>query len=498
MGCDYLQKQAINPILPAWEYIPDGEAHVFGDRVYLFGSHDKEAGDTFCMLDYAGWSAPVDDLGNWECSGVIYSAKQDPLYDPEKLPHMYAPDVVQGNDGRFYLYYCMSGYAGKGGYSNPISVAVCDTPNGKYEYLGIVKNPDGSPLMRYVCFDPAVINDNGTIRLYYGTVTPWLDQIPFKWIREKVYSQTFGRTVEQLRAVPEGITGAYHITLADDMMTETTQPRRIDNAISGAGYKGHGFFEGSSMRKVGDTYYFVYSSLKNHELCYATSKYPDREFKFGGTIVSNGDVGYQGRRDKDRLNHTGTTHGGIECINGQWYVFYHRLTHLSDYSRQACAEKITILPDGAIPQVEITSCGLNNGPLSGEGTYPAVCCCNLTNGKMRHGSNQNKGYDAPMVTSGNNERYVGGIGDKTLIGYKYYDLGEAVSLTVKLRGSFSGTMDICTALDGNPVASIKVNPDNGWTDYTVHWKQAAGTYPVYFRFHGKGNAELLDFTLAKK
>ena len=86
---------------------------------------------------------------------------------------------------------------------------------------------------------------------------------------------------------------------------------------------------------------------------------------------------------------TGTTHGSIECINGQWYVFYHRLTHKSDYSRQACAEPITILPDGSIPQVEITSCGLNGKPLHGTGTYPAVIACNITNGHMPHGSKQN-------------------------------------------------------------------------------------------------------------
>ena len=82
---------------------------------------------------------------------------------------MYAPDVVQGNDGRFYLYYCMGGDYGQGGYQGPVSVAVCDTPAGKYEYLGVVKNPDGSPMLKYICFDPAVLNDDGTIRLYYGT-----------------------------------------------------------------------------------------------------------------------------------------------------------------------------------------------------------------------------------------------------------------------------------------------------------------------------------------
>jgi hypothetical protein len=36
------KRQVYNPFLPLHEYIPDGEPHVFGDRVYLFGSHDKE------------------------------------------------------------------------------------------------------------------------------------------------------------------------------------------------------------------------------------------------------------------------------------------------------------------------------------------------------------------------------------------------------------------------------------------------------------------------
>lgn len=106
-----------------------------------------------------------------------------------------------------------------------------------------------------------------------------------------------------------------------------------------------------------DMYYFIYSSQKNHELCYATSKYPDHGFVYGGTIISNGDVGYKGRRDEQRLNTTGTTHGSMENINGQWYVFYHRLSHGSDYSRQACAELIDIKEDGTIEQVEMTSCG---------------------------------------------------------------------------------------------------------------------------------------------
>ena len=447
------------------------------------------------MLDYVGWSAPVDDLSAWECSGVIYSAKQDPLYDQEKMPHMYAPDVVQGNDGKYYLYYCMSGYAGVGGYFNPISVAVSDTPDGKYEYLGVVKNPDGSPLMRYVCFDPAVINDGGIIRLYYGTYSPWLYQIPFKHAREKALCKTYGRTTEQLHAIPEGIDGAYCVTLKDDMLTVSRQPVRIDNSISGEDYKNHVFFEASSMRKVGDTYYFIYSSVNNHELCYATSKYPDRGFKYGGTIVSNGDVGYQGREPKDRLNHTGTNHGSLECINGQWYVFYHRLTHQSDYSRQACAEKITILPDGSIPQVEITSCGLNKGPLDGQGTYSSVICCNLTNGKMRHGSNQKRGYNAPKITSGNDERYITGIGNKTVIGYKYFNLCGTQKITITLRGNFRGVIDVYTAMEEDAITTILVEPAVQWKDFGACLELKKDIYPIFFSFRGKGKAEMLAFTI---
>ena len=29
--------QVFNPYLPSWEYVPDGEPHVFGDRVYVYG-----------------------------------------------------------------------------------------------------------------------------------------------------------------------------------------------------------------------------------------------------------------------------------------------------------------------------------------------------------------------------------------------------------------------------------------------------------------------------
>ena len=74
-------KQVFNPYMPIDEYVPDGEPHVFGDRVYVYGSHDKENGEAFCMLDYVCYSAPVDDLRDWRYEGVIYEAKNEPNYE---------------------------------------------------------------------------------------------------------------------------------------------------------------------------------------------------------------------------------------------------------------------------------------------------------------------------------------------------------------------------------------------------------------------------------
>ena len=527
-----MKKQVFNPFLPLNVYIPDGEPHVFGDRVYLYGSHDKEGGHTFCMEDYEVFSAPVTDLSDWRSEGIIYHASQDPMY--ETYPFMYAPDCVRGNDGRYYLYYCMAGEYGVGGYRNPISVAVCDTPAGKFEYLGHVKNKDGSLMMRYVCFDPAVINDNGTIRLYYGTQYGFEEEDGDVISEQTLESETdmFGRTRDEILSYPDSINGPITCVLEDDMLTVKEEPHHIiPYKVKGTSFEAHPFFEASSMRKVGEKYYFVYSSWLNHELCYATSDYPDKEFTFGGTIVSNGDVGLNGRAEHDSLNMTGTTHGSIIEIEGQWYVFYHRLTHKSDYSRQACAEKIEIKTDGSISQVEITSCGLNDGPLAGEGSYPAVICCNLTNGRMPHGCNCIYAEEFPNVTNAAEERFIAEIEDGTLIGYKYFDLKAPKQLRLTARfetdenkviyagptridvrsGGVEAKLpdpdaeledvipcfEVRTSVDGNAVATISLEEANdAWAEFSADQMIPEGIQAIYLVYHGNEKVQLKEICFA--
>ena len=159
-----MKHQAFNPYLPSWEYIPDGEPYLIGDRVYVFGSHDRFGGTYFCLGDYVAWSAPQDDLSDWRCEGVIYRKEQDPLFN-EKDNVLFAPDVVQGKDGRWYLFYTLA--------SNGImSVAVSDCPAGKYTYHGAVRAPDGHIIGTQkgdvFNFDPGILSDGGHIYLYTG------------------------------------------------------------------------------------------------------------------------------------------------------------------------------------------------------------------------------------------------------------------------------------------------------------------------------------------
>ena len=158
-------EQIYNPYLPLNEYIPDGEPHVFGDRLYIYGSHDKAGGTAYCEDHYEVWSAPVSDLRNWRSEGISYLRTQDPSNKGDAM-QLWAPDVTQGPDGRYYLYYCFSFYP-------EIGVAVSDHPAGPFTFYGHVHYPPhilgGKLLQEGMVFDPAVLtDDDGRVYLYYG------------------------------------------------------------------------------------------------------------------------------------------------------------------------------------------------------------------------------------------------------------------------------------------------------------------------------------------
>lgn len=465
-----MKKQALNPYLPSWEYIPDGEPYVFDGRVYVYGSHDFYNGYVFCMGDYVCWSAPVDDLGNWRYEGVIYPRNEDPL-NREGEMCLYAPDVTVGPDGRYYLYYVLDKVS-------IVSVAVCDTPAGKYEFYGYVHYADGTRLGERTGdepqFDPGVLTEGDRTYLYTG----------------------FCGRGDKSR------TGARVQVLDKDMLTIVEDPVTIvpgSEYSAGTRYEGHAFFEAPSIRRRGDTYYFIYSSEVMHELCYATSDKPTGEFMYGGVLVSNCDMHIDTYKPADLpMAYGANNHGSMVQINDDWYIFYHRQTNGTWYSRQGCAEKLTILPDGSIPQVEITSCGLNGGPLEGRKCYPAYIACNLFTkepcayvGGDRFPKVMQDGRDGDEV-----DGYVGNIQDSATAGFKYFDCRGIREISITVRGYAKGVFEVKTAWNGEVLAEIPVDYTNVWKKYTTSVIIEDGIHSLYLTFRGQGNAMLKSFELA--
>ena len=236
---------------------------------------------------------------------------------------LYAPDVTVGPDGRYYLYYVLDKVS-------IVSVAVCDTPAGKYEFLGYVHDKNGVRLGERETdepqFDPGVLTEGDKTYLYTGACA----------------------------SGDKSRTGAFVTVLGSDMLTIEEEPVRVVPGCEyseGTGFEGHAFFEASSIRKRGNTYYFIYSSEVMHELCYAVSDNPVSGFTYQGVIVSNCDLGidsYKKGRPSCGLWRKQSRKYGADRRG--LVHFYHRHTNGSWYSRQGCAELLEIDDKGNIKQ----------------------------------------------------------------------------------------------------------------------------------------------------
>ena len=232
----------------------------------------------------------------------ISKEKFEKQEEEEKPALLFAPDCIE-KDGKYYLYFCMQ--------DDSEGVAVSDSPQGPF------KNPIQLPCGG---IDPAVfIDDDGQAYFYWG----------------QLFSYGVKLNDDMISFDREGI--------VDDLVTEEE----------------HFFHEGSSMRKIGDTYYYVYADMqrgKPTSLGYATGKSPLGPFTYRGIIIDNADC------DPASWNN----HGSIECVNGQWYVFYHRCSRGVQQHRRLCIEPITINPDGSIDEVKMTSQGVGEPFAPGE------------------------------------------------------------------------------------------------------------------------------------
>ncbi|MCL2051940.1 MAG: family 43 glycosylhydrolase [Lachnospiraceae bacterium] len=456
-----MENQCFNPYLPSWEYIPDGEPHIFDGRVYVYGSHDRAGGWVFCLNDYVCWSAAVGDLTNWRYEGVIYKKTNDPLNTGGQMV-LYAPDVTKGPDGRYYLYYVLDK-------ANVVSIAVCDYPAGQYEFYGYVRYPDGVRLGERENdepqFDPGVMTEGNLTYLYTG----------------------FCGHGDSSRS------GCFATVLFPDMLTIKEEPKIIipGNCYGeGTSFYQHEYFEAASIRKVNGLYYLIYSSTPMTELCYAVSKYPTHGFTYGGVIVSNCDLHIDTYKKAEKHAYMlGNNHGSICEINNKWYIFYHRMTNGTWFSRQGMMEEIKISGDGAIKQVEMTSMGANGKPLAGFGEYPAYIACNLYH--------ETDGDYFPRITQDGNDgdtdpAYITGITDGCVVGFKYFSFTGLKKITILTRGYNRGTFEVRLTLNGECHGQIPIVSSNIWTEFSTLVTIPDGVNALYliYRSESKNGASI--------
>lgn len=469
-------KQVYNPYLPSYEYVPDGEPRVFNNRLYVYGSHDRFNGTTYCMEPYTVWSCPIDDLSDWTCHGIIYDGKEDTLNETkERL--MFAPDCIE-KDGVYYLFYGLDN-------SKTISVATSNTPEGPFTFYGNVHHPDG--IIWGIKegdrqqFDPGIfIDDDKKIYLYSGfSSTPEVIERIKKKIPDNALKK-FNMTCD----------GSWVCQLEEDMLTLKGDYKMIVPGVEnsgGTGFEGHEFFEASSMRKYNGKYYFIYSSVLSHELCYAMSDYPDRDFVYKGVLHSNGNIGI----DDKPTYYYGNNHGSLVEIKGHYYIFGHRHTNKHQYSRQGVAEEVFMNKDGTFNQAEMTSCGLNGKPLKSQGTYPAYIACVLMKDQALLSSVKTDLKNHPAIV----QNEIIDIQDGTVIGYKYFDVKDLKLVSITIKSTRSGTFYVRNEIDGENIGEILICPCDEWTEFKSSVQCDNGKKALYFIYHGENGVVLKEFKL---
>lgn len=456
-----------NPILPFDEYIPDPEVHVFGDRVYIYGSHDEFNGDMYCENDYVTWSAPVDDLSDWTYEGIIYRKEDHRSPIKKGKTNMYAPDVAQGPDGNFYLYYSIAD-------SSVISVAKSDRPTGPFTYYGDVKDSSGKVFGEdytdYFEFDPAILVDGDRVFLYSGS----------------------GQKANEKNGHP--VVGLFVRELDKDMLTAITEPKILmpadDDRLK------PNFFEAASIRKFDDWYYLLYMATDLSGLHYMMSPYPDKGFEHKGLLYATSQNKLNDGSSNDDAHLIENNHGSMEKIGDNYYVFNHRHTNRSHFSRQVVGDKVKRREDGTFETATYTSQGLRGRPFEAYGTYPASMACVL--------SNPSNPALAPYVTqernnAGENYPLVKELTDKAELHYKYFSLPDAKTLKLKVRGHATGQLLIFLKGNEQEKATFEMSiKTKEWTLIEIPIMTKNETFHLILSYEGKGSFDIKSFDLQNK
>ena len=337
-----------NPYLPLWEHLPDGEPRVFEDpdnpgkyRAYIIGSHDLTY-TAYCGADIRMWSAPVEDLTDWRDEGPIFTYYIDGQWDV-----MYAPDLVEvERDGvkEYYLYPHSRG-AGR-------EAMVCkgSRPDGPFTPVNLTDDGRGTVEGSILGFDPSIFVEKVTDPSDPDYETGFR-AYGFWGFQRSSAAELDPETMYSVRPGTEVI--PYFIP-ASSRYGEVRDPEGTEYP---ALYKEQdpgdfNFFEASSIRQVGNKYVMIFSGYSgpdyglgstNSSLRYAYGDSPLGPWRSGGVLVdSRGVVPNEDGTALTTTNGAHNTHGSLQQINDQWYVFYHRPPRGFGFARQAMVAPVTI------------------------------------------------------------------------------------------------------------------------------------------------------------
>ena len=345
--------KAQNPYLPLWEHLPDGEPRVFEDpdnpgkfRAYIIGSHDVTY-SAYCGPDIRMWSAPVEDLSQWRDEGPIFTWYVDGLWDT-----MFAPDLVEVKDkatGKktYYL------YPHSRGWRRTPMVCKGDRPDGPFTPINLTE--DGRQCLpgSLIDFDPSVFIENITDKKDKDYNIGFRAYV-FYGFQHSTACELDQNTMYSKREGTELIDPFIPASSADGRLLD--KPGSEYKALyQGQNPLDFNFFEASSIRQVGNKYVMVFSGYSGKEyglgntnsaLRYAFGDSPLGPWRSGGVLVdSRGVVTGEDGAKLITTNFGHNTHGSIQEINGQWYVFYHRPPRGFGNARQAMVAPVKITWD---------------------------------------------------------------------------------------------------------------------------------------------------------
>lgn len=499
---------AQNPYLPLWEHLPDGEPRVFEDpdnpgkyRAYIIGSHDLTY-TAYCGNDIRMWSAPVEDLSQWRDEGPIFSH-----YVNGKWDTMYAPDLVEVKDREtgkktYWL------YPHSRGWRRVAMVCKGDRPDGPFTPVNLTE--DGTQCVEgsLIDFDPSVFIEN---------ITNKKDPDYNKGYRAYVFygfrhSTAFELDQDNMYAVRPGTKIHDYFIPASERYGEIRDPQGTEYP---ALYKGQNpgdfnFFEASSIRQVGNKYVMVFSGYSgpdyglgstNSALRYAFGDSPLGPWRSGGVLVdSRGVVPNEDGSHLTTTNFGHNTHGSIQEINGQWYVFYHRPPRCFGNARQAMVAPIKIewdkkkVADGGKVRItaydpfvkgnewtasasdgtcytgaEVTSEGFQIFGLPPYQYYSAGIACYV------NGNN----WMQDNFDNWNNSMDLAGITNRGVVGFKYFGFGGLAQDTKGVK-AFEGTkqgdktmLNVNLTPGGNGAFKIHVMLDGPYANSTWNGKEIA-------------------------